>query len=97
MKKRGLITKLFVLASVASGFLVSYFLAAAVAQDAADMSCDELWYARNAIYARNGYCFQTPRARDAFGAGCFPPYGELHGWEKHRVTELQMWERRNGC
>jgi hypothetical protein len=62
MKKRGLITKLFVLASVASGFLVSYFSAAAMAQDAADMSCDELWYARNAIYARNGYCFQTPRA-----------------------------------
>ncbi len=24
------------------------------------MSCDELWYTRNSIYARNGYCFNTP-------------------------------------
>jgi len=97
MKTRGPITKLFVLASVASGFLVFYFSAPAMAQNAADMSCDELWYARNVIYARNGYCFQTSRARAAFGAGCFSPYGALHGWERNRVNELQMWERRRGC
>ena len=61
------------------------------------MSCNELWYARNAIYARNGYCFNTERARAVFGAGCFPPYGQLSGWERNRVNELQMWERRKGC
>lgn len=69
----------------------------AAAQDAASMSCDELWYARNAIYAHNGYCFQTPRARATFGRGCFPPYGELSGWERARVNELQYWERQRGC
>lgn len=69
----------------------------ATAQDASDMSCGELWRERNAIYARNGYCFKTARARAVFGAGCFPPYGELRGWEKRRVDELQYWERRNGC
>jgi hypothetical protein len=75
------------------------FLAAptAMAQDAASMSCGELWHARNAIYARNGYCFKTARARAVFGAGCFPPYGEMSGAEKRRVDELQYWERRNGC
>jgi hypothetical protein len=70
---------------------------AAQAQEAAYLSCGELWYKRNEIYARNGYCFETERAREAFGAGCFPPYGRLTGWEKRRVRELQMWERRKGC
>jgi hypothetical protein len=67
------------------------------AQDAAYMSCGELWYARNTIYARRGYCFKSERAISAFGPGCFPPYGRLDGWEKDRVDELQMWERRKGC
>ena len=69
----------------------------AIAQDAASMSCGELWHERNAIYARNGYCFKTARARAVFGPGCFPPYGELRGSEKRRVDELQYWVRRNGC
>lgn len=71
--------------------------APAVAQHPSEMSCGELWQARNEIYARNGYCFKTARARAVFGRGCFPPYGELRGWERRRVNELQMWENRNGC
>ncbi len=72
------------------------FVAPPVAK-AQGMSCDQLWYERNAIYARNGYCFQTARARAVFGAGCFPPFGRLNGWEAQRVQQLQTWERRNGC
>lgn len=35
------------------------------------MTCDDLWYARNAIFARNGYCFQGARGQATFGnAGC---------------------------
>jgi hypothetical protein len=68
-----------------------------MAQDPAYMSCGALWYARNQIYARNGYCFQTARARSVFGAGCFPPYGRLSGWERSRVNQIQMWEGRKGC
>lgn len=81
------------------GFLALIAMAPtlAKAQDAADMSCGELWHERNAIYARNGYCFNSDRARSVFGEGCFPPYGKLHGWEKGRVDRLQMWERRKGC
>ncbi len=68
-----------------------------LAQDPEDMSCSELWYKRNEIYARNGYCFKTSRARAVFGPGCFPPYGQMSGWEKRRVNELQYWEARKGC
>ncbi|ARN82994.1 YARHG domain-containing protein [Methylocystis bryophila] len=79
------------------GVVVVSIPESALAQDAAGMSCGALWYARNAIYARRGYCFNTARARAVFGAGCFPPYGHLSGWEASRVNELQMWERRKGC
>jgi hypothetical protein len=84
-------------ASVAGLALPFSISAPARAQDAASMSCDQLWYARNQIYARHGYCFQTPHARAVFGPGCFPPFGQLGGWERDRANELQMWERRNGC
>jgi uncharacterized caspase-like protein len=34
-------------------------------------SCDTLWYDRNAIFARNGYCFQGARGRATFSnEGC---------------------------
>ncbi len=68
-----------------------------LAQDAASMSCSDLWYKRSQIYARNGYCFKTPRAQAVFGRGCFPPYGQMSGGEKQRVNELQYWEARKGC
>jgi len=69
----------------------------AQAQDGAAMTCGQLWYARNAIYARNGYCFKTERGRAVFGPGCFPPYGALSRSEQERVNELQYWEREKGC
>lgn len=78
--------------------LVSFASASqAVAQSYRSMNCDELWYARNAIYADNGYCFETRRARRAFGRSCFPPYGELSGPDRREVAAIQRWERRKGC
>src|SRR5262245_48401592 len=61
------------------------------------MSCEELWYARNQIYAANGYCFKTERGIAAFGRGCFPPYGRLSGADQAEVSEIQRWEARKGC
>jgi hypothetical protein len=85
-------------ASIAVALLVTCGSATpTAAQNPAHMSCAELWYARNEIYARNGFCFKTRRAQAVFGRGCFPPYGELKRWERNRVNELQMWESRNGC
>lgn len=85
-------------AAISSAILAQFaFSAPAAAQEPAYMSCSELWHARNEIYARNGYCFKTARARSVFGPGCFPPYGHLRGWEKRHVDEIQMWEARKGC
>ena len=69
----------------------------AAAQDASAMSCGELWYARNAIYAEAGYCFRTGRAISVFGRRCHPPYGHLSGWARQRVNEIQYWEGLKGC
>lgn len=34
--------------------------------DLSDLNCDELWIARNEIFDRNGYCFQSARGEDYF-------------------------------
>lgn len=61
------------------------------------MSCEQLWYARNEIYAEKGFCFKTQRARAVFGRGCFPPYGRLTPREQRRVSEIEQMEFRKGC
>lgn len=61
------------------------------------MTYGELWYARNKIYADNGFCFKTQRARQQFGEGCFPPYGRVSGYAKERIDTIQYWESRRGC
>ena len=69
----------------------------AQAQGYSNMSCGQLWYARNRIYADAGYCFKTSRARRTFGAGCFAPYGRLSGYAKERVEQIKSWEAQLGC
>jgi hypothetical protein len=66
-------------------------------RDYAQMSCNQLWHARNAIYAAKGYCFKTARAKREFGPGCFPPYGSLSADERQRVSTIQQLERNKGC
>lgn len=91
MSKR-LISLVALGAVVAGGLMVT----PAPAQ-AQGRSCYALWHERNEIYARNGYCFRTARARSVFGPGCFPPYGRLSGWEARRVRDLQEEEDMRGC
>lgn len=67
------------------------------AQSARYMSCGELWYARNAIYASQGYCFKTRRAQNVFGRRCYPPYGRLSNSQQRRVNNIVYWERRKDC
>jgi hypothetical protein len=80
----------------ASGLLISA-VSATMAQSLSGLSCGQLWYERNAIYARYGYCFKTDQAIRAFGKGCFPPFGQLPGGAQARVDDIQGWERRKGC
>jgi hypothetical protein len=72
-------------------------LAMSAAPAAAQDACDDLWYRRNEIYARNGFCFKTARARAAFGDGCFPPYGRLSPREKAIVSRIEQREMEYGC
>jgi len=60
-------------------------------------TCDRLWYQRNAIYARKGYCFKTRRARAVFGRRCYPPYGSLSRRERRRVERIKWRERDLRC
>jgi len=39
---------------------------ALVEADVADLSCEELWIARNEIFDRNGYCFRSERGQAYF-------------------------------
>ena len=61
------------------------------------MTCDQLWYARNSIYANKGYCFKTQRAINAFGPRCYPPYGKLNSAEQSQVDAIRGWEASKGC
>jgi len=66
--------------------------------DLAGLSCFELWVARNEIYARNGYCFRTRRARRYFGnAGCWTRNPPLNRIERRNVMLIRRIERLRGC
>jgi hypothetical protein len=82
---------------VIAAFCLIISAQSAMAQNLANLSCGQLWYERNAVYAMFGYCFKTDQAIRTFGQGCYPPYGRLPGWAEARVAEIQAWERRKGC
>lgn len=71
--------------------------AMAPAKAQSGMTCEQLWYERNSIYAAKGFCFKTQRARNVFGRGCFPPYGKLTPAEQRRVNNIEQWEVYQGC
>ena len=67
------------------------------ARSYANMSCYNLWYARNAIFADQGYCFESARTVNTFGRRCYSPYGRLSAWQKEQISNIKYWERRRGC
>jgi hypothetical protein len=91
----GLLARSAGLALAAAGLFIE--AAPASAANYAGMSCGQLWYSRNAIYASKGFCFQTAQGQQAFPNSCFPPYGKLNKWEQNQVSQIQYWERRKGC
>lgn len=63
----------------------------------AGLSCGQLWYERNAIFARYGYCFKSERGIATFGAGCHPPFGRLPSNLRRVVNHIKRVERWKGC
>jgi YARHG domain len=76
-------------------------LVPAAAQGYRSLSCGELWERRNAIFARNGYCFKTERAIRVFGnSNCrFEVEGDvpMSRGERRDVDEIRAAEREKGC
>ncbi|MEP3279221.1 MAG: caspase family protein [Stappiaceae bacterium] len=65
-------------------------------------TCEALWYERNAIFARNGYCFGSARGQAAFSnAGCRAGLSAgqipLSQNERRQVAEIRASERNLGC
>ena|SRR5258706_11871097 len=73
----------------------------ATAQNYRSMSCGDLWHQRNAIYARNGFCFRTDRAIRVFGnENCrFDVEADvpMSSSERLDLDEIKAAERRKGC
>lgn len=65
------------------------------------LSCDALWTVRNTIFADNGYCFKTPRAREAFSnEGCVEDDQSrlaLNRFERANVSRIVKMEKSKGC
>ncbi len=61
------------------------------------LGCDELWYARNEIFARNGFRFETARGRAAFGADGWTRNPRLNRFERSNVDLFEGLEYRRGC
>ena len=62
--------------------------------DLSRLDCDQLWHARNEIYARNGKRFQTARARAVFGNDGWVDNPRLTPLEQRNVASIQGFERR---
>lgn len=68
--------------------------------DLNQLSCLELWLARNEIYDRNGYCFVTSLGIQHFdNAGCrTTDTNILKNWTENRNVKLIMdWEDKKNC
>ena len=89
------------LIALAGALFAGTLSSAAAYDDLNSMSCGDLWYRRNEIFARNGYCFKTDRAIRVFGnQGCrFYVEGDvpMSRAEREEVEIIQAIERRRGC
>ncbi len=66
--------------------------------NAGAQSCYDLWYARNLIYAQNGYCFTTDLGQRVFGSyPCWTSNPPLSGNERSQVKAIAAQERSRGC
>ena len=61
-------------------------------------SCYDLWYARNAIYDSEGYCFQTDLGMSTFdNSDCWTTNPHLTKWEQKQVAQIQYQEKIKHC
>ncbi len=65
------------------------------------LSCENLWYVRNSIFAENGYSFRTKRAQSYFdNTGCWvsdQAQVKLSLIERQNVGSIVQVEGERGC
>ena len=61
-------------------------------------SCYDLWYARNAIFDSEGYCFQTDLGMETFdNDDCWTTNPHLTKKEQKLVAQIQAQEKAKRC
>jgi hypothetical protein len=78
--------------------LVAVVSGLSLAAPASAQSCYDLWYERNEIFDRNGYCFSTDLGQETFdNSDCWTANPRLSRGEQRRVDQIKRQERRMGC
>lgn len=61
-------------------------------------SCADLWYARNLVFAKAGYCFKTSLGKRQFREfECWTDNPRLTAQERRKVNRIKAEEKRRGC
>ncbi|MDQ2088700.1 DUF4453 domain-containing protein [Marimonas arenosa] len=77
--------------------LLSALLLAASTPASADV-CDDLWFTRNQIMDRAGYCFRTPLGQSVFdNSGCIGEQVSLNAQARRQVEDIRARESALGC
>lgn len=78
--------------------LVPILLAFLASPVSADRLCDELWFTRNLVFDRAGYCFGSPLGRAVFGnAGCIGTEVSLSDADTSLVADIRSVEAEYNC
>ena len=78
--------------------LISALLAVLAAPLHADPYCDDLWFARNQLYDRAGYCFSSALGQAVFdNAGCTGTDVTLEPGGEEMVAAIKAAEARADC
>jgi hypothetical protein len=61
-------------------------------------SCYDLWYARNAIYDENGYCFSSELGRETFdNSDCWTKHPHFSKYEWKTILAIKEEEEERDC
>jgi hypothetical protein len=65
------------------------------------LSCQNLWYVRNSIYDRRGYCFKTQDGKDVFdNSDCTVKNAAnipFNTHESNNISRIRTIENQRGC
>ena len=79
-------------------FLFLVWAVAQSSQASAASICDDLWFARNAVFNEAGYCFRSPLGQAVFdNSDCIGARASLDQPAERYVARIKVRERKMGC